>query len=159
MCAAIVVLICGFVFVPHDYYSVDNSSPISLAVWIGICFFGSWFGVLVLALQVGTACLVQPVCRDLFSTSVCRQLSGVCALGRYCRVVHGSGTDALPEMMMLGVVPSVWAQCHGRGNTGIRCVIRGEKNLVWAKLVGAGWYPCSKTSSLFKSRGALFSQC
>lgn len=45
-------------FVPHDYYLVDSSSPICASSMDGyLLLWWRWFGVLVLALQVGTACL------------------------------------------------------------------------------------------------------
>lgn len=107
-----------------------------LAAWIGICFFGSWFDLLVLTLRIGTVCLVQPVCLDVLpplraSRSQEFVASGVAAALCTAAGCSFQGDDVGRCTERLGAAS--W------GDTGIRSVILVQKNPVWAKLVSTSW--------------------
>lgn len=100
-----------------------------LAARIGIYFFGSCFGVLVLALQMGAACLVQPIAWTFFATSACKRVSSLRLQGLL--LLRAPQWDALPEEM-LDTVPSILAWCHGGTQA-------SGVSFLCKKLVSAGW--------------------
>lgn len=124
-----------------------------LAAWIGIYFFGSWFGVLVLALQMGAACLMQPVAWTVFATSACKQVSSSRLQGLL--PLRAPQQEALPKEM-LDAVPSILAWYHGgtqASGVSFLCRKAGER---W---LGAAQYTRGKILLLFKLRAAVFSRC
>lgn len=99
-------------FVPHDYYLVDSSSPICASSMDGyLLLWWRWFGVLVLALQVGTACLRPGM------WVVCVHRSRMLFTGRACWMLY----------WVFGP--------ESQRDTGIRCVILCRK-----KWRGQGWW-------------------
>lgn len=124
-----------------------------LAAWIGIYSFGSWFGRLVLALQMGAACLVQPVAWTFFVTSACKQVSSLWLRGLL--PLCAPQRDALPEEM-LDTALSILAWCHGgtqASGVSFLCRKAGER---W---LGAAQYTRSRILLLFELRAAVFSLC
>jgi len=148
-----VVFICGFVFVPHSYCSVDNSSPVG-ASRTDRCLLSR---SLVWGVGVGPAdgscpspgaCLPGPFWHRCVQAGL--EASWLQALLPPRALRRG----APPEEVMLGVVPSVWGRGHrvcpssaekpGVGKAGEHCL-------------GAGQYTRSETSPL-KRRAAVFRQ-
>lgn len=76
--------------VPHNYCLVDSSSPIcasSLDVYLLLCW--RWFGVLVLALQVGSAWLMQPGFKARGMAGLCTPQQGrMLFTGRWCWALY-----------------------------------------------------------------------